>query len=130
MNDSVTDNRLSALNVLVSRQKLIESALKHTDEGWTFEHIFEGVATGRLSFWFNEDSVAILELRMMPARPVIHVFLGAGTQKGLFDLFENVKAWAKPNGVTQMTTQCRRGFANRLKKAGWTQKKLWMEIEL
>ena len=131
MNDmTLTDKRLAILNVLVTRQKQIESALKHSDEGWTFQHVFEGVATGKLSFWFNESSCAILELRMMPARPVLHVFLGAGTQEGLFSLFEDVKTWASPNGVTQMTTQCRKGFANRLKKAGWQQKRLWMEIEL
>jgi hypothetical protein len=126
----IVEHRFIILAELVKRRALVESALVRSNEGWTFQHIFEGVSTGKLSFWFNEDSIAVLELRTFPAGQVLHCFLGAGTQAGLFDLFNYVKAWGKQNGITRMSTQCRIGFKNRLKKAGWKQPHLWMEIEL
>jgi len=125
------DYRHATLCKLQERRTQLEPALKHQNDGWEWSHIYEGVAAGRLSFWWNDSSSAVLELRQYPGCTALHIFIAGGTTEGLLDLYQYVAEYGRKYGVRKMTTLCRQGFSKKLPQHGWTTKKMiWYEKEL
>jgi hypothetical protein len=125
--DDAADYRPALLCNMLVRRPQIEKALKHDTEGWTFELVFVAVASGRAFFFWNDTSCAVLEPRKYPAGNALHVFLAAGTLKGLLELYENVAQWGRQAmDLRRMTTLGRRGFRRALKRHGWKEPHVWL----
>ena len=129
---TASDMKFAVLNMLMGRRDQIQSALdRQTGEGFTFDHVFDLIATGRAYFFWNTDSCAVMEHRTYPGENTLHIFLAAGTTEGLLSLYEGVAKWGKDVlNTTKMTTLCRKGFKRTLSKHGWKEPAAWLTKEI
>lgn len=119
---------LGVLNALMHYKPQIQAALdRQSGEGFTFQDVFDMVKNEQAVFFWNSTSCAVIQIRAYPSEVTLHVFLGAGTTKGLLDLYEYVAAWGKTHiGATKMTTLCRKGFKRTLAPYGWKEPQVWL----
>ena len=105
-------------------------AVSRSNEGWDWDMLSAKVDSGELGFFHNNDSCAIMQMCTCPAGVYLHCLFAAGTQDGLYSLYEDVAKFAKNNGCYKMTTLARKGFTRRLPKAGWKQPYAFFERAL
>lgn len=117
--------------ILDSFKSRLIKAVNRSNEGWTWEKLVDGVVnTGKLGFFHNVDSCAVLQMCTSPKGVYLHILFAAGNQDGLYSLYEDVATWARENGCYKMTTLARKGFVKRLPKMGWRQPYAFFERDL
>jgi hypothetical protein len=100
-------------------RKQIEAALKHSGGTHLFEDVVSAVAEGNMQMWVNGDTVAITEVLLYPRKKVLHVFLGSGSRKQLFEMIDDAWTWAQGIGCTGMTLAGRKGWTKLMGKHGF-----------
>jgi hypothetical protein len=97
----------------------IEAALKHSGGTHLFEDVAEAVIDGRMQMWVNGETVAITEVICYPRKKVLHVFIGSGKRKELFEMIESAWQWGQAVGCTGMTLAGRKGWMKLMGKFGF-----------
>ena len=105
-------------NILDYKDK-IEAALEYSGGTHVFEDVAFAVLEGRMQFWVNGESVAITEIIVYPRKKVLHVFLGSGKRKELFEMIESAWQWGQSIGCTGMTLAGRKGWTKLMGKFGF-----------
>ena len=100
-------------------RKQIDAALKHSGGTHLFEDVVEAVSSGNMQMWANGETVAITEVLVYPRKKVLHVFIGSGTRKGLFEMLDSAWEWGQSIGCTAMTLAGRKGWLKLMGKHGF-----------
>jgi hypothetical protein len=100
-------------------QKQIEAALKYSGGTHLFEDVVAAVHEGKMQMWANGETVAITEIICYPRKKVLHVFIGSGKRKELFEMIESAWEWGKMNGCSSMTLAGRKGWTKLMGKFGF-----------
>lgn len=104
---------------LIRYKPQIEAALKHADNSYTFDQIVHGVLSGKLRFFPNGDSFALMEIHTYPNWRSFHCFLAGGKLSEILELQPLMLEHGKELGCKRLTLTGRRGFGRVLKKHGW-----------
>lgn len=106
------------VNIEDYREK-IEAALKYGGGTHLFEDVADAVVDGRMQMWVNGETVAITEIIVYPRKKVLHVFIGSGKRKELFEMIESAWQWGQSIGCTGMTLAGRKGWMKLMGKFGF-----------
>jgi hypothetical protein len=97
----------------------IEAALVYSGGTHLFQDVVDAVAEGRMQMWANGETVAITEVICYPRKKVLHVFLGSGKRKELFEMIDSAWQWGQGIGCTGMTLAGRKGWMKLMGKFGF-----------
>lgn len=100
-------------------RKQIEAALKYSGGTHLFEDVVHAVHDGRMQMWSNGETVAITEVICYPRKKVLHVFIGSGKRKELFEMIDSAWQWGQSIGCSGMTLAGRKGWMKLMGKFGF-----------
>lgn len=100
-------------------RKQIDAALAYSGNTYLFEDVVEAVADGRMQMWANGETVAITEVLCYPRKKVLHVFIGSGKRKELFEMLDSAWQWGQEIGCSSMTLAGRKGWMKLMGKFGF-----------
>lgn len=100
-------------------RKQIEAALSYGGGTHLFEDVVEAVLNKRMQMWVNGETVAITEIIVYPRKKVLHVFIGSGKRKELFEMLDSAWDWGQSMGCTGMTLAGRKGWMKLMGKFGF-----------
>lgn len=100
-------------------RKQIEAALKYSGGTHLFEDVVHAVHDGRMQMWANGETVAITEVICYPRKKVLHVFIGSGKRKELFEMIDSAWQWGQSIGCSGMTLAGRKGWMKLMGKFGF-----------
>lgn len=110
---------------------LFDKALKLGGYTHTRADIAEGIKTGRFQYWGDDDCCLVTEIVEYPRKRVLHLFIAAGKLDKLLDEYlPQVKAFARENGCSSLTSVSRKGFLKRFPAYGFKPKCITFEYEL
>ena len=103
----------------------IQSALNKGGDTHNFQDVVDGVLSGHMQLWLNDNGCAVTELVVYPNKKVLHVFLAGGDKgqgiKQVTDMHDDAVEWGKQQGCVGMTVTGRKGWKKVLKSKGWSE---------
>lgn len=97
----------------------ISAALAYAGGTHAFEDVAEAIAEGRMQLWPAPRGCLVTEIILFPRRTALNVFLAGGEMGQLFEMHDDLVAWAKAQGCeTLMMAGGRKGWGRVLKRLG------------
>jgi len=125
-NSPVTPNGFQSFEGLnrlaegLSKHRLIIADALHFAEGThTVDDIILMVMSGRLRWWYMENSFMLTEIIQYPQMSLLHVFLAGGDLDEIKARHSDLVSAAKQAGCKGLTLAGRRGWAKALSDIGW-----------
>lgn len=104
---------------LLRCREWIEAALEYSGGTHDFVHVCEGIISGHMQLWPNENGCAVTEIIVYPKKKVLHVFLAGGKMSDILDMLPSAREFARREGCSGMSIAGRRGWERVLKKHGF-----------
>ena len=111
--------------------ELFDRALAFGGYTHTRADIAEGVKVGRFHYFGDDKCAVVAEIVEYPQDRKLNVFLAAGDYKRIMqNILPKLKAFARDNGCSSLTTTARHGFLKRLPPVGWKPTHTVFELKL